>query len=132
MMDRRSRMGIAFACALFTAVSFPVHAADDEEQGGGGTKKTVAMSQQVFEKLQEAQQLIEAKSYGDGHKILRELGAKPKLSTYETAQIWNLSGYAYYLQERYPDSIKSYEKVIAQKDIPEAIIQKWTLIMTVI
>ena len=72
------------------------------------TKKTVAMSQDVFEGLQEAQELIESKQYSNGHAILKNLRAKPKLSVYENAQIWNLTAYAYYLQERYPDAIKAY------------------------
>ena len=45
-----------------------------EDQGGGEkTKKTVAMSQPVFEGLQEAQQLIEAKQYSNGHQVLAKL-----------------------------------------------------------
>jgi len=92
------------------------------EEGGEATKKTVAMSQDVFEKLQESQQMIESKQYSNGLAILKTLRAKPELSVYESAQIWNLTAYAYYLQERYTDSIKAYEKVLAQGDIPEAII----------
>lgn len=94
-------------------------AAENDEK----TKKTVAMSQDVFEGLQNAQELIEAKKYSDGHAILKTLRAKPKLSVYENAQIWNLTAYAYYLQERYADAVKAYEKVLAAGDIPEAIVQ---------
>jgi len=106
---------------LLIVVSFamPLCAAEGE----GGTKKTVAMKQAIFEGLQEAQKLIEAKSYTEGHQILKKLRAKQKLSTYEIAQIWNLTAYAYYLQERYKDSIAAYEKVMLAGDIPEAIVQ---------
>ncbi len=89
----------------------------------GDAKRTVAMSQDIFEGLQEAQALIEAKQYADGHKVLVKLLLKEKLSPYETTQIWNLTAYAYYLQERYPDAIKAYEKVLAQREVPEAITQ---------
>jgi tetratricopeptide (TPR) repeat protein len=47
---------------------------------------------------------------------------KTKLSDYERAQIYNLEGYSYYLQERYTEAIKSYEKVLAQPDLPEALV----------
>ena len=97
--------------------------AQDASSGGEKTKKTVAMSQQVFEKLTEAQQLIEAKQYSKGHAILKDLRGRPKLSVYEAAQIWNLTAYAYYLQERYKDSINAYEQVLKQGEIPEAIVQ---------
>lgn len=94
-------------------------AAENDEK----TKKTVAMSQDVFEGLQSAQELIESKKYSDGHAILKTLRAKPKLSVYENAQIWNLTAYAYYLQERYADAVRAYENVLAAGDIPEAIVQ---------
>ncbi|MFT4564720.1 MAG: tetratricopeptide (TPR) repeat protein [Gammaproteobacteria bacterium] len=93
------------------------------QQRTSDTKQTVAMSQDVFERLQEAQSLIESKQYRSGQAILRKLRAKPKLSAYETAQLWNLSGYAYYLQEKYPDAIGAYKNVLAQSEVPEAIIQ---------
>lgn len=87
------------------------------------TKKAVAMSQPIYESLQQAQELIEAKQYGDSLARLKKLRETSDLSVYETAQIWNLSGYAYYLQENYPRAVKSYENVIAQGDLPEAMIQ---------
>ncbi|MCZ6665773.1 MAG: tetratricopeptide repeat protein [Gammaproteobacteria bacterium] len=87
------------------------------------TKKTVAMSQPVYEGLQKAQELIEANQYADGLARLKKLRETSDLSVYETAQIWNLTGYAYYLQENYPRAVKSYENVIAQGDLPEAMVQ---------
>ncbi|MGR9089462.1 MAG: tetratricopeptide repeat protein [Gammaproteobacteria bacterium] len=102
-----------------TCVAGVAAATENDEK----TKKTVAMSQDVFEGLQEAQELIESKKYSNGHTLLKNLQAKPKLSVYESAQIWNLTAYAYYLQERYPDAITAYEKVLAAGDIPEAIVQ---------
>ena len=44
-----------------------------------------------------------------------------KLSPYETAQIWNLTAYSYYLQERYGDAINAYERVMQQPELPEAL-----------
>ncbi len=108
-----SMLVIVSACA-------PVAAATE---GGDETKKTVAMSQAVFENLQEAQELIEAKQYANGHQILKTLRGKTDLSIYESAQIWNLTAYAYYLEERYSEAIKAYEQVLTNADIPEAITQ---------
>ncbi|MEE2983325.1 MAG: tetratricopeptide repeat protein [Pseudomonadota bacterium] len=96
---------------------------ETEQSAPQKTKKTVAMSQPIYESLQQAQELIEAKQYGDGLARLKKLRETSDLSVYETAQIWNLSGYAYYLQENYPRAVKSYENVIAQGDLPEAMIQ---------
>jgi len=88
------------------------------------TKQTVAMSQKVYEKLTEIQELVEAKNYANAHRLIDDMGRgkKNKLSPYEQAQIFNLEGYSYYLQERYADAIRSYEKVLAQPELPEALV----------
>ena len=90
------------------------------------TKQTVAMSQKVYEKLIEIQELVEAKNYANAQRLIDEIsrgtGKKSKLSDYERAQIYNLEGYSYYLQERYADAIRSYEKVLAQPELPEALV----------
>lgn len=82
------------------------------------------MSQPVYEALMEIQALVEAEDFINAHTQIRELQqGRKKLSPYESAQIWNLSGYAYYLQERYEDAIDSYEKVMQQPELPEALQQ---------
>ena len=58
-----------------------------EEQEEKKTKETVAMSQQVYEKLVEIQELIEAKDYATAEKQTVDLRAKKGLSEYELAQI---------------------------------------------
>ena len=85
------------------------------------TKETVAMSQSVYEKLTEIQELIEAKDYASAQRLTDELRGKKGLSPYENAQIWNISGYSFYLQERYDDAIRAYENVMAQPELPEAL-----------
>lgn len=108
-----SRSALAFVL-LCAAASLP--AADK-------TKQTVALSQAVFDGLQAAQEQIESKEYRSGLAALRELRKTSDLSSYETAQIWNLTAYAYYLQEDYKKAIGSYNNVLKQKDLPEALVQ---------
>lgn len=93
---------------------------DDEEKK---TKETVAMSQQVYEKLTEIQELIEAKDYATAERHIVDLRGKRNLSDYELAQIWNITAYSYYLQERYADAIDAYDQVMAQEGLPEALMQ---------
>ena len=87
------------------------------------TKQTVAMSQKVYEQLTEIQELVEAQSYAAAQRMIDDMGkGKSKLSDYERAQIFNLEGYSYYLQELYPQAIRAYEKVLAQAELPEALV----------
>jgi tetratricopeptide (TPR) repeat protein len=86
------------------------------------TKETVAMSQAVYDSLTEIQEMVEAKDYATAERLTTELkGQKKKLSPYELAQIWNITAYSYYLQERYPDAIRAYDQVMAQPEPPEAL-----------
>jgi len=87
------------------------------------TKETVAMSQAVYEDLTEIQELIEAKDYASAQRLIDGIKGKKGLSPYELAQIWNISGYSYYLQEDYVQAIKAYNQVMAQPDLPEALLQ---------
>jgi tetratricopeptide (TPR) repeat protein len=86
------------------------------------TKETVAMSQQVYEKLTEIQEMVEAKDYASAQRLIDDIKGKKRLSPYELAQIWNITAYSYYLQERYTDAIRAYDQVMAQPDLPEALL----------
>jgi len=111
--------GCTILLALMMAA--PVSAQSKKERK---TKQTVAMSQPVYEKLMEIQALVEAEQHAEAQLKIKEIQqGKKKLSPYEKAQIWNLSGYDYYLQERYKDAIRSYEEVLKQPELPEALQQ---------
>ncbi len=85
------------------------------------TKETVAMSQAVYESLTEIQELMEAQDYASAQRLTDEVRKKKSLTPYELAQIWNITAYSYYLQERYQDAISAYDRVMAQPELPEAL-----------
>jgi tetratricopeptide (TPR) repeat protein len=116
-----SKLSLAVLSALFLAGS--AFAQVDRDRDEEKTKETVAMSQQVYEDLSEIQELIEAKDYATAQRKTDELRGKKNLSDYERAQIWNITAYSYYLQERYADAIKAYDQVLAQPGLPEALLQ---------
>jgi tetratricopeptide (TPR) repeat protein len=102
---------------LLGSASSAIAQKNDEKK----TKETVAMSQSVYEKLTEIQELVEAKDYASAQRLIDELRNKKGLSDYELAQIWNINGYSYYLQERYTDAIRAYDNVMSQPGLPEAL-----------
>ncbi len=111
------------AVLLSLLLAAPVMAQDDKKNERK-TKQTVAMSQQVYDSLTEIQALVEAEDMVSAQAAIAKLqGGKKKLSPYEAAQIWNLSGYAYYLSENYEEAIRSYGQVLAQPELPEALQQ---------
>ena len=82
---------------LILAVSLPTVEVQAQDSGGKKkerkTKKAQSMSEKVYTKLTEAQELIEAKNYKDGLAKLRELEQEKKLSPYEKAQLYNYFAY---------------------------------------
>jgi tetratricopeptide (TPR) repeat protein len=120
-MDRfKSQLIGAVLCGVLLAgLSGQAMAQDDQERK---TKETVAMSQQVYEKLAEIQEMIEGKDYASAQRAIDELKVRKGLSDYERAQIYNINGYSYYLQERYADAIKAYDQVLATPGLPEALL----------
>ena len=121
---RGALLALAFAVTpAFIALTIPdIYA---QESSGKGekrkTRKTPSMSEKVYNKLTEAQELIEANNYDQGLAALTELANEPKLTNYEKAQLYNYFAYTYFTLERYKDAISSYEKVLAQPDLPEAL-----------
>ena len=123
-----SRCPARSALALLLALAVcghPLHQVQAQEggqsEGQRKTRKTPSMSEKVYKKLTEAQELIEAKNYEQGLRALTELAKQPKLSHYEKAQLYNYFAYTYFTLERYQDAISSYEQVLAQPELPEAL-----------
>ena len=108
---------LVFSCLL--GLSTAAVAQDDKEKSRK-TKETVAMSQQVYEKLTEVQELVEAQDYATAQKLIHDMNDK-KLSDYERAQVFNLLAYSYYLQELYAEAIVAYNEVLKQPGLPEAL-----------
>lgn len=97
--------------------------AQEGEKPPEKTKKTQAISAKVYEKLAKAQELAEAKQYNEAIKVLDGLrGSRgDKLKGFDAASVWNVYGYVYYSKEQYRKAIDSYKRVIAEKDIPDAL-----------
>jgi tetratricopeptide (TPR) repeat protein len=121
-MRRLTSKLIPALCCGFLLAGLPgLGAAQEGEERK--TKETVAMSQQVYEKLTEVQELIENHDYATAQRLIDELKNRKGLSDYERAQIYNITGYSYYLQERYPDAIRAYDQLLALPELPEALVQ---------
>jgi len=107
---------------LLSVVLVSTAMAQAEDKSERKTKETVAMSQPVYEALVEIQALVEADDFkGALDKISDLQNSRKKLSPYETAQVYNLQGYTNYLREDYKGAIASYQKVLEQPDLPEAL-----------
>ena len=88
------------------------------------TRRTPALRNKVYERLAEAQALAEAKDYAGSAEILNDMisvDGKKALNSYELANVYNLHAFLSYAREDYAGSLRYYEQVIAQPDIPLAM-----------
>jgi len=105
-------------------VSSAIAQDDKAKQDKRETRRTPALRNKVYERLAEAQGLAEAKDYAGAAAILNDMIAedgKRALNSYELANVYNLFAFLSYATEDYPQSLRYYEQVIAQPDIPLAM-----------
>lgn len=123
-------VSVLFLAITFTFVCLYPPDAGAQRAGDDGderkTKQTAAMSEKVYKRLTEAQEIIEAQKYTEGLAILNDLLNLRSLTAYERAQIYSYFAYTYFTMERYKDAINAYENVLKQPDIPIALVMNST------
>ncbi len=123
--SRRQRLvWVITAALLLCGIGLTGRVAAQEGESSAAdqpTKQTGAMSEKVYRRLAEAQELADKEDYNGAQRILDEIKASPKLTPYETAQLYNFYGYIFYARERYKDSISAYETVLRQEQIPQGL-----------
>lgn len=118
-----------FLCISVPAPFAPLGSTVYAQEDGNGegqpeerkTKQTGSMGQKVYKLLSEAQALSDEENFAAAIAKLDEIKAMPKLTPYETAQLYNFYGFVYYSQERYADSVRAYRKVLEQPELPEGL-----------
>ena len=98
-----------------------VQAQEEQAKKQQETRKTPALRNKVYEKLQAVQVAAEAQDLKLAKELLEEMrtaGGKNELNSYELANMWNMYAFIYYSEENYPKAIEAYNNLIAQPDIP--------------
>ncbi len=81
-----------------------------------------AIDAKTFKQLTKAQNYVAKEAFDDALAVLDKLSKKKKLSSYALAQVWNYQGYVYATQGQYTNAIQSYQQVLKQEDVPEALV----------
>lgn len=97
-------------------------AAEPTKPAEENARATAAMSQDVYEKLQQAQVQVESQAYSSALATLGSLASQEGLSNYERAQVDNLSAYVHYLKEDYAAAIVAYERMLTLERLPRALL----------
>lgn len=100
-------------------------AAPAQEDGGKNlgdleTRETASMRESTYKELAKAQEAAETDRFSEAIETLEKL-AKQELNHYERSQLLNLYGYIYYAQDNIPKAIATYEQLLDQPELPEAL-----------
>ena len=96
--------------------------AEEQAKEKPATRRTQALNNKVYEKLQAAQKAIEEKNVKEALSILDDLQSAKKLNDYELANVLNLYAFIYYSQENYAKAVDAYKKIIGLAEAPEGTV----------
>ena len=120
-----SRILMALVCGIF--VSGAAYADQkDEQRDRQKTKQAQAVSKEVYDRIQKAQEAIDEDKPDNALKILNSVLGKKGLTEYEQQNVLNYIGFVYYNLEKIPEAMATYEKMLRIPSIEEQI-KKQTL-----
>lgn len=119
-----SLLGAAFA--LNPAVAQDDESAAQRKSEGQKTKQAQAVSKDVYDKIQKAQEMVDAKDYQGALKSLNNLYNPDKLTEYEQANVLNYIGFVYYNMDDVNNAIRTYERMVAIPSLEEQMKKQTT------
>ncbi|MGB5333939.1 MAG: hypothetical protein WBM80_14245 [Woeseiaceae bacterium] len=103
--------------------------ATDEDRDKTKTKQAQAVSKEVYERIQKAQEMVDAKNYNGALKSLNSLYNPDKLTEYEQANVLNYIGFVYYNMDDAKNAIRTYEKMLAIPTLEPQLAKQTTFTM---
>jgi tetratricopeptide (TPR) repeat protein len=121
-----SRIFLLLVCGIFVAGS--AYAQDDErkERDAQKTKQAQAVSKEVYDRIQKAQELMDADDSQAALRLLNSLKTKKGLTEYELQNVLNYIGFVHYNLDNIAAAIATYEEMLRIPSIEDQI-RKQTL-----
>lgn len=110
---------LLLACGFL--VTGPAHAQDDEERGKQKTKQAQAVSKEVYDRIEKAQEMIDEGEDQDALRLLNNLLKKKNITEYEQQNVLNYIGFVNYNLEDIPKAVDAYEKMLMIPSLEEQI-----------
>ena len=76
------------------------------------TKQAQAVSKEIYDRIQKAQEEVDAKNYDGALRILNSLRAKDNLTDYERQNVLNYVGFVYYNMDNIDGAMQTYEEML--------------------
>ena len=91
------------------------------------TKQAQAVSKDVYERIQKAQEMVDAKDYRGALDTLNRLYNPDKLTEYEQANVLNYIGFVYYNMDDINNAIRSFDKLLLIPSLEPQLAKQTTL-----
>jgi len=101
----------------------------DAETDNTKTKQAQAVSKEVYERIQKAQEMVDEKQYQPALKLLNNLYNPDKLTEYEQANVLNYIGFVYYNIDDIDNAIRTYERMVAIPSLEPQMAKQTTYTM---
>ncbi len=101
----------------------------DPETDKTKTKQAQAVSKDVYERIQRAQEMVDEKDYNGALRLLNGLYNPDKLTEYEQANVLNYIGFVHYNMDNINEAIRTYDKMLAIPSLEEQIAKQTTYTM---
>lgn len=106
-------LAVVFGVLAFGTASAQKTERADAETDTTKTKQAQAVSKDVYERIQKAQELVDEKDYQGALRMLNSLYNPDKLTEYEQANVLNYIGFVYYNMDDVNNAIRTYERMLA-------------------
>ncbi|TQV72166.1 hypothetical protein FLL45_18270 [Aliikangiella marina] len=85
------------------------------------TRRTPAMREKIYNQIARAQKFLDEGNKAESVEVIDRLKRRMKqLNSYEKAKVWQFEGFMHFNDNDLMAAVKSFEKVIAEENIPEA------------
>ncbi|MDJ0794397.1 MAG: hypothetical protein QNI98_09155, partial [Woeseiaceae bacterium] len=101
----------------------------DPETDKTKTKQAQAVSKDVYERIQKAQEMVDEKNYNGALRLLNSLYNPDKLTEYEQANVLNYIGFVHYNMDNVTEAIRTYERMLALPTLEEQMAKQTTYTM---
>jgi outer membrane protein assembly factor BamD (BamD/ComL family) len=97
------------------------YAQQENERDQQKTKQAQAVSKEVYDKIQQAQEKVDAEDYNGALKILNALNRSDKLTEYEKSNVLNYIGFVHYNMGNTKAAMAVYEEMLRIPSLEEQI-----------
>lgn len=119
---------LTLMCGLL--VAGPVAAQEEDqaerESRSQKTKQAQAVSKDVYDRIQKAQEMAEAQDYPGALKLLNSMYNPDKLTEYEQSMVLNYIGFVHYNKDDIPNAIRTYVKLLTIPSLEETLRKQTT------